>query len=52
MFKYTYHLTTATLRVKVEPPPRHVSHLINPRDAQVAQGIFPLPSHFTHLHRK
>lgn len=42
----------ATLRDRREPPALHVSHLISPRDAQVAQGIFPLPLHFTHLQRQ
>lgn len=48
--KYAHHLTTAILRVRREPLCWHVSHLIRPRDPQVAQGSLPLPSHFAHLH--
>lgn len=49
MLYYTYQFTVATFHVRREPLPRHVSHLIKPRDPQFTQGIFPLPLHFKHL---
>lgn len=47
-----YHLTTAILRVKREPLPKHFKHLTSPRDPQLAQGILPLPLQVTHLQKE
>lgn len=46
-----YQLTSAMLRVRIEPRPMHVSHLIKPREPHVAQGSSPLPLHFVHLQK-
>lgn len=48
---HTYHLTTATLYVRREPPPRHLSHFMSPREPHVPQGRFPLPLQFRQLQK-